>query len=50
MAGKELAGFANADESIFENANYLLTPTNYNKRDIGVHRKLNCCNRLQNLF
>lgn len=33
MAGKELAGFANADESIFENANYLLTPTNYNKKE-----------------
>lgn len=33
MAGKELSGFNNADESIFENANYFLTPTKSNKRE-----------------
>lgn len=33
MAGKELAGFSNADESIFQNANYFITPTSHNKKE-----------------
>ncbi|NLZ49970.1 MAG: prephenate dehydrogenase [Clostridiales bacterium] len=33
MAGKELSGFDNADGSIFENANYFLTPTSRNKKE-----------------
>lgn len=33
MAGKEFSGFNHADESIFEDANYFLTPTSQNKKE-----------------
>lgn len=35
MAGKELYGIVNSDEKIFENANYIITPTNKNS-DKGI--------------
>ena len=43
MAGKEVSGIENSDEKIFENANYIITPTDKNTevgialaREIGV--------------
>lgn len=33
MAGKEVSGFSNASKNIFNNANYILTPTVKNKKD-----------------
>ena len=35
MAGKEVSGIKNADEKIFENANYIITPTDKNT-EIGL--------------
>lgn len=35
MAGKEVSGVENADEKIFENANYIITPTEKNT-DTGI--------------
>lgn len=33
MAGKEVSGVMNADNSIFENANFIITPTNINSNN-----------------